>query len=100
MKKWKDQWKELLPHEKRFEVASWVLACAFIVFLTLDNLKESGFLTFAFDSAVIAVALMTAVQACEAVAYWRTNRGLAYSSIILAIICGLGVLQNIVKLFL
>ena len=99
MKKWKDHWKELLPYEKRFEVAMWVLMGAFVIFLALDFLGAFGVLTIGFDAFVIAGALIAAAQACEAVVYWRTNRRLAHTSIILAIIFGLCTIRDIARLF-
>ena len=100
MKKWKDHWKELLPHEKRFEVATWVLFCAFVIFFALDLLGAFGVLTIGFDAFAIARVLFVAVEVCQAVVYWRTNRNLAHSYLVMAFIFGLGILRAIVKLFI
>jgi hypothetical protein len=100
MKKWKDQWKELLPYEKRFEVAMWVLVCAFVVFFALDILREIGVLDIGFDAFPIGRALIIAANVCEAVVCWRTNRNLAHTAIITAVIFGLGAIRDIVRLFL
>ena len=98
MKKWKDHWKELLPYEKRFEAAMWVLFCAFAVFISLDFLDSFGVLAVGFDAFEIAGALIAAAQACQAVVYWRTNRKLARTSLLVAIIFCLATLQDIVML--
>ncbi len=99
LKKQKDHWNELLPHEKRFEVAMWVLFGAFVIFFALDILGAFGVLTIGFDAFVIAGALIAAAQACQAVVYWRTNRGLAHTSTILAILFGLCTLRDVARLF-
>ncbi len=99
-KKQKDHWNELLPYEKRFEVATWVLFCAFVVFFALDLLGAFGVLTVGFDAFVIAGALIAAAEVCQAVVYWRTYRNLAHTSLIMAIIFSLSVIRDIVKLFI
>ena len=99
-KKQKDHWKELLPYEKRFEVAKWVLFFALAVFIALDFMDSFGVIAIGFDAHVISGVLITAALVCEAVVYWRTNRQVAHSSLVLAVIFGFMSLRNIVKLFL
>ena len=98
-KKQKDHWNELLPYEKRFEVATWVLFFAFAAFTALDFLDSFGVFAVGFDAFVIAGALIAAAQACQAVVHWRTNRGLARSFLLGAIIFGLCTIRDIVRLF-
>ena len=99
-KKQKEHWNALLPYEKRFEVAMWVLVCAFIVFFALDILRATGRLAIGFDPFPIARVMIIAMNICEAVVYWRTNRNFAHSCVMVAIVFGLGAIWDIVKLFI
>lgn len=99
-KKQKDHWNELLPYEKRFEVAMWVFFCAFVVFFALDILRATSVFDIGFDAFPITRALIAAVSACEAVVYWRTNRNFAHTCVMCAVVFGLGTVWDIVKLFI
>ena len=99
-RKQKEHWDELLPHEKRFEVAMWVFLGAGVVFLVLDVLRVIGVLAIGFNPFPIARAMIVAANVCQAVVCWRTNRNLAHTSIIVAVGFGLGTIWDIVKLFL
>lgn len=100
MKKQKDHWKELLPYEKKFEVASYIaLGVALIVFV-FEGLDIFGILPVAFDLSIILRGLMAVFGACQAVVYWRKERHLAHVSMMIAIVFGLGAVWDIVKLFI
>ena len=100
MKKQKDHWKELLPYEKKFEVASFIfLGVALIVFV-FEVLDKFGVLPVAFDLFIISRGLLAVAAACQAVVYWRKERHLAHASMMIAIVFGLGVVWDVVKLFI
>ncbi len=99
IKKQKDHWNELLPYEKRFEVATWVLFGAFVIFFALEILRATGHLAIGFDPFPITRVMVVAMNVCEAVVYWRTKREFAHSCVMVAIVFGLGAIWDIVKLF-
>ena len=100
MKKQKDHWQELLPYEKKFEVAAWVLCGLFFLVLALELMAWRKLPTFPVAVDILGGLLITAAQGCEAVACWRKNRNAAHGFLLLAIVFGLGVLWDIVKLFI
>ena len=100
MKKWKDDWNEMLPCEKKVQVAAMVsLAVALIVFV-FEVLDKFGVLPVAFDLFIISRGLIAVSQACETVVYWRRNRQIAHAFMATAICFGLATIWDIVKLFI
>ena len=99
MKKWKQHWNEMLPYEKGFEVASWVIGCLTLISLVLEIMAAIRALTLNFDVAVITSILFVLCLACAAVVYWRKERHLACFCIFLAILYGFGAIRDIVGLF-
>ena len=100
MKKWKDHWAELLPYEKKFEVATWVLFGLFLVVFVLEVMDWIKVLTLPVDLDIIGGLLIASAQACEAVVYWRKARHLAHAFLLGAIVFGLGTVWDVVKLFI
>ena len=99
MKRWKDHWNELLPYEKRFEVASGVLFCLCLIFLLLDILSAFGVVKIRIDAFAISRVLLVVGHACQVVVNWRIERNVANTFLISAIVFGLGAVWDIVKLF-
>ena len=100
MKKQKDHWKELLQYEKKFEVAAYIaIGIALIVFV-FEVLDKFGVLPVAVDLFIISRGLLAVGQAGMAVVYWRKERHLAHASLIVAIVFGLGVVWDVVELFI
>ena len=100
MKKQKDRWNKLLPYEKCFDVGSWVFLCLCIVFFTLDILGGTGVLRIPFDAFPVIRWLLVAGNACQAVAYRRTERRLANGALMMTVAFGLGGIWDIIKMFL
>ena len=100
MKKWKERWNEMLPYEKKFEVASWVILCPAVAFLVLDILDAFGVLTLAFDAFVVSLVPLALAFGCQAVVCWRKYRSTAIWSMIMGIWWGLDVIWEIAKLFI
>jgi uncharacterized membrane protein YjjB (DUF3815 family) len=100
MKKWKERWNEMLPYEKKFEVATYVLVCHWLVFFVLDILAEFGVLAISFDAYEIARLFAALAMGCQAVVYWRRKRGTAIFFLILGILWGRNAIWEIVKLFI
>lgn len=100
MKKWKERWNEMLPYEKKFEVASYVLICPFAVFFVLDILAAFGVLTIAFDAFVISTVFGALTLGCQTVVCWRKERNTAILAMIMGIWWGLDVIWEIAKLFI
>ena len=100
MKKWKDHWNELLPYEKRFEVATEVFISLFLIFFLLDVLAVLHVVTIDFDAFAVSRLWLVAGYVCQTVVYWRIERKVANSFLTLAVVFGLGVVWDIVKLFL
>ena len=57
MKKRKQRWNEMLPYEKGFEVASWVIGCLTLISMVLEIMAAIRALTLPFDVAVITSIL-------------------------------------------
>ncbi|MBR2048450.1 MAG: hypothetical protein IJ960_07620 [Oscillospiraceae bacterium] len=100
MKKQKDHWQELLPYERKFEVAAWVLCGLFFLVLALEMMAWRKLLVFPAAVDLLGGLLITAANGCGAVVYWRKKRNHAQVCILVAIVFGLGVLWDIVKLFI
>ena len=100
MKKWKERWKELLPYEKKFEVASSVFLCLFIIGFLFEILDKLGVLPVAIDMNIISSGMLLGGQTCQTVVLWRKERHLAYIFMIMAIWLGLSIVWDIVKLFI
>ena len=100
MKKWKERWREMLPYEKWFEVAGWVLLCPAVILLALDILGAFGILAISFDAHAASRILFVMANACEAVVNWRYARNVAHACIMTAVVFGLGAVWDIIKLFI
>ena len=100
MKKWKQHWNEMLPYEKGFEVASWVIGCLTLISLVLEIMVAIRALMLNFDVAVITSILFVLCLACAAVVCWRKERHFAHFLIFLAILYGFGAIRDIVGLFI
>ena len=103
MKKQKDHWKELLPYERKFEVAAWALCGMFFLVLFLELMVWHKLLTLPVHVDIVDILggfLIAAAQGCEAVALWRKNRSVAHVFFLMAIVFGLGTIRDIVKLFI
>ena len=99
MKKWKERWNEMLPYEKKLEVASYVLFCPFVVFFVFDVLAAFGILTIAFDAFLISKVFGALALGCQTVVCWRKERGTAIWIMIMGIWWGLDAIWEIVRLF-
>ena len=100
MKKQKDHWNELLPYEKKFEVATWVLFGLFLVVFALEIMGWIKVLTIPVDLDIVGGFLIASAEACQAVVLWRKERNVAHASMMVAIVFGLGAVWDIVKLFI
>ena len=100
MKKWKERWKEMLPYEKKFEVATWVILSPAIVFFAMDILAAFGALTIPFDAFLISKLFGALAMGCQTVVYWRRERGTAIVFLILGILWGRNAIWDFVKLFI
>ena len=100
MKKWKDHWNELLPYEKKFEVAFWILTSLFFISFLIEILDKTNVMPVDMDMFIVAKGLLAAANACEAVSEWRKNRSFAYACIACTVVFGLGTVWEIVKLFI
>jgi len=100
VKKQKDHWKELLPYEKKFEVASYIALGVFLIVFVFEVLDKFGVLPVAFDLYIISRGLLAVGQACMTVVYWRKERHLAHACLFVAIVFGLGTVWDVVELFI
>ncbi len=100
MKKWKERWKEMLPYEKKFAVATYVLAGPLLVFFVLDILALFGVLAISFDAYEISRLFAALAIGCQTVVYWRRERGTAVVFLILGILWGRNAIWDFVKLFI
>ena len=100
MKKQKDHWNELLPYEKKFEVATWVLFGLFFVVFAMEIMTWIKVLILPFALEIPGHLLLGSAQACQAVVYWRKERNVAHACLLAAIVFGLGAVWDIVKLFI
>ena len=100
MKKWKDHWNELLPHEKKFEVAGWILTSLFVISFLIEILDKTNVMPVDMDMFIVAKGILAAANACEAVVCWRKNRSFAHACVACAVVFGLGTVWEIVKLFI
>ena len=100
MKKWKDHWNELLPYEKKFEVAFWILTSLFFISFLIEILDKTNVMPVDMDMFIVAKGILAAANACEAVSEWRKNRSFAYACIACTVVFGLGTVWEIVKLFI
>ena len=100
MKKWKDHWNELLPYEKKFEVAFWILLGLFLVTFLIEILDKLNVMPVDMDMFIVLKGLLAAANACEAVSEWRKNRSFAHACVACAVVFGLGTVWEIVKLFI
>ena len=100
MKKWKQRWNELLPYEKKFEVACYILLFVAVIVFVFEVLDKTNVLPVAFDFYILTTGLLLLGLVCSAVACWRTERSSAKASIGLAIWCVITLVWEIVKLFI
>ena len=100
MKKWKEHWNELLPYEKKFEVAFWILTSLFFISFLIEILDKTNVMPVDMDMFIVAKGLLAAANACEAVSEWRKNRSFAHACVACAVVFGLGTVWEIVKLFI
>ena len=100
MKKWKQRWNELLPYEKKFEVACYILLFVAVIVFVFEVLDKTNVLPVAFDFYILTTGLLLLGLVCSAVACWRTERSSAKASIGLAIWCAITLIWEIVKLFI
>ena len=100
MKKWKERWNKLLPYEKKFEIATWVLLFVGVIAFVFEMLDKFNVLPVAFDFYILTNGLLMLALVCSAVACWRTERSSAKASIGLTIWCAITLIWEIVKLFI
>ena len=86
MKTRKERWKELLPYEKKFDVATLVFSCAVVIVFIFEVLDRFNVLPVSFDLFIIVQGLLALASACSAVVLWRTERRTAKGNIALAIV--------------
>ena len=98
MKKWKERWNAMLPHEKIFEMASWCAFTAFVIVWCIGLLQKCEILTLHFHAAVICRVLVTIVTACQAVVWWRKDRAWSYGFILACIVFGVRAVWDILRL--
>jgi hypothetical protein len=99
MKKWKERWNEMLPYEKKFEVASYVfagLALAVMLFQIFLIIVKGGYLV---DIKFLGTGLASLALGSIAVVSWRKERGTAIWLMIMGIWWGLDAIWEIVRLF-
>ena len=99
MKKWKERWNEMLPYEKKFEVASYIflgLALGVMLFQIFLLIVKGGYLV---DIKFLDTGLMSLIFGCSAVVSWRKQRGTAIFLMIMGIWNGLDAIWEIVRLF-
>ena len=100
MKKWKARWKELLPYEKKFAVAAYVMLAVFLIVFTFEVLDKFGIISVGIDLFIVFGGVLAIGQGCEAVVCWRKERNLAYIFMMAAIVFGFGAVWDVVKLFI
>ena len=100
MQKQKERWKKLLPYEKKFEVASYILLLISVISFIFEILDKTKVLPVAFDFYILTIGLLLFALACNAVASWRTERTSAKGSVGLAIWCAITIIWEIVKIFI
>ena len=89
----------MLPYEKKFAVATYVLAGPWLVFFVLDILALFGVLAISFDAHEISRLFAALAIGCQTVVYWRRERDTAIVFLILGILWGRNAIWEIVKLF-
>ena len=93
------KWKEMLPYEKKFEVASWVSLSPAIVFFVMDILAAFGVTTIGLDAFADSLVPLALALGCQAVVCWRKERGAAIFFMIMGIWWGLDAIWEVVRLF-
>ena len=86
MKKWKDQWKELLPYEKCASVALQIIMAIVLPVLVMRILRLMDILQSPIDFAIASHVGMSLYSGCYAVRCWRKQRGTAILYIVSAVL--------------
>ena len=100
MKKWKERWNNLLPYEKKFDIACLVLLCIALIFLIFWGLDKVGVLTPPFDLFPLVEGACALGFACGAVTMWRKERSHAIFYIAMAAVNAIKATYEIAQLFL
>ena len=92
MKKWKQRWqnefKDLLPYEKKFRVAALTLNAVFVLVFILEILLTC-------DLTILVRAVLALALGCYVISVWRKERS---SAILFAIAAGWNAISAIYKI--
>lgn len=86
MKKWKEQWKELLPYEKYASIALQIIVTITIPMLIGTILQLLDIIWSPFDFKIASQIGMSLYSVCYVVRCWRKQRGTAILYIVLAVL--------------
>ena len=99
MKTRKERWKELLPYEKKFDIACLVLLCIALIFLVFWGLDKVGVLIPPFDLFLLVEGACALGFACGAVTMWRKERSHAIFYIVMAAVNAIKATYEIAQFF-
>ena len=86
MKKWKEQWKELLPYEKYASIALQIIGAITIPMLIGTILQLLDIICSPFDFKIASQIGMSLHSVCYVVRWWRKQRGTAILYIVSAVL--------------
>ena len=86
MKKWKEQWKELLPYEKYASIAIQIVGTIVIPMLVGSILQVLDIIHSPFDFKIASQIGMSLFCVCYVVRCWRKQRGTAIFYIVSAVL--------------
>ncbi len=96
MKKWKEIWqnefKDLLPYEKKFRVAGLIFLAVFALVFILEILLT-------YDLSILVRAVLALALVCYAISAWRKQRSKAIVFIVAAAWHAIRTIYEIVQLF-
>ena len=91
-KLWQNEFKDLLPYEKKFRVAGWILMPVFVLVFILEILLPC-------DLDILVRMVLALTVGCYAVSAWRKQRSMAITFIVAASWNAIRAIYEIVKLF-
>lgn len=95
MKKWKEQWKELLPYEKYASIALQIVGASVIPLLIASVLQLEDVIRSPFDFRIASQIGMSLYSVCWVVRCWRKQRGTAILYVVLAALFAFGAILNL-----
>lgn len=94
MKKWKEQWKELLPYEKYAFIAIQIVGTIVIPMLVGSILQVLDIIHSPFDFKIASQIGMSLLFVCYVVRCWRKQRGTAIMYVVLAVLLAVTAILN------